>query len=100
MKKTLRCENATERLEVNRDITPLAARSISTHTHPMTPEKEKKIATISAAVSGVFLAVVLFFAARRGMDVPVSYAFFIAGVMGVADFYLMRFVLIASGRKR
>ena len=66
----------------------------------MTPEKEKKIATISAAVSGVFLAVVLFFVARSVMDVPVSYAVFIAGVMGVADFYLMRFVLLASGRKR
>lgn len=66
----------------------------------MTPEKEHKIATISAVVSGLFLAVVLFFVARRVMDVPVSYAVFIAGVMGVADFYLMRFVLIASGRKR
>jgi len=66
----------------------------------MTPEKEHKIATISAAVSGVFLAVVLFFVAGRIMNVPTSYAFFIAGVMGVADFFLMRFVLLASGRKR
>ncbi len=66
----------------------------------MTPEKEKKIATISAAVSGVFLAVVLFFAARSVMDVPFNYAFFIAGVMGVADFFLMRFALLASGRNR
>ena len=66
----------------------------------MSPEKEKKIATISAALSGVFLAAVLYFVARRVMDVPVSYAVFIAGVMGVADFYLMRFVLLASGRKR
>lgn len=66
----------------------------------MTPEKEKKIATISAAVSGVFLAVVLFFVARSAMDVPFSYAFFIAAVMGVADFFLMRFVLLASGRHR
>ena len=66
----------------------------------MTPEKERKIATISAAVSGVFLAVVLFFVARSVMDVPVSYAFFIAGVMGIADFFLMRFVLLASGRNR
>jgi len=78
----------------------LAQIRLPLHTHPMTPEKEKKIATISAAVSGVFLAVVLFFVARRVMDVPVSYAFFIAGVMGIADFYLMRWVLIASGRKR
>lgn len=66
----------------------------------MSPEKEIKIATISAVVSGVFLAVVLFFLARKIMDVPVNYAVFIAGVMGVADFFLMRYVLIASGRKR
>ena len=66
----------------------------------MTPEKEKKIATISAALSGVFLAVLLFFVARSVMDVPFSYAVFIALVMGVADFFLMRFALLASGRKR